>query len=886
MKAPVLSERNRIGTRHCLTRIKNCIAGVRFFGIKNTLDRHSDKAIVKRFRVLFCSLNIGFQALYRISPSCDFLRIELNDLIFKSIFFREEVGFKQSQFLNLNIQVHFLFDIRIACRKHFDFSIGQCGFVNILAGTDGRFARHNLRSEFLLALYKLIEVSVEGFLGHETVNIYRGIFVALTDTSAETLFQIGRSPRTVKVAGCGKFVLHIRTGSHLCGASHQDTDITSANLLKEFKFLCFGVRFVYKLDFLGGYSTLYELLTNIIIHGKIAVVFRGGKVTEEQLRQPFFLSFFPSFKHCVHTGVQLTALKVGEHWVNQSLVKSQLSAIVGDFQHIIYACVHHTVADFFCSLCKLGYHLLLDFRRLNRNVVIDSFRNGQVKHICGFYVRNLFEYCHQLRQVVEPCEPCFCSVACSFGCQFHRRNGFAKGRSPRIKVLKIVFYKGVVLQVSLNGVKLHHRIGDRRSGCKYRTTTARNLVKVAALHKKIAGFLRFSLCDTADIPHFGIEEKVLVVMAFIYEKPVHAEFLKGYNIVLFRLVVELVEFLLNGFFRAFQLLDREIISSVSFQVCNTVGDFFKLLFKDSSLPFNAHRDFLKLRMPDDDSVVIPGSNSTAEPFTVFGFKVFLRSHQNISGRIELQELRRPLFSEVIRDYEQRFTAQSEPFRLHSSRRHFKGFACADGVCKERIAAVKDMRHRISLVFPKLYFRVHSIECDMASVILTGTDTIELFVVELAKSFSALRIRPYPILKALLDKLLLCLSDCGFFFIQNCFLLAVCIFFIIEDTHILQVQRFLDNLVSIDTACAISAVRFDISSVVGFALDIPFSRVLGKMDFDVPLCISRRTQELKHKLLDNLRRKPSRTETDGNLTCRQVFRLHLLERFHIDTVIFG
>ena len=145
-------------------------------------------------------------------------------------------------------------------------------------------------------------------------------------------------------------------------------------------------------------------------------------------------------------------------------------------------------------------------------------------------------------------------------------------------------------------------------------------------------------------------------MALINEKPVHTEFLKGHNIVLFGLVVELVELLFNGFFRALQLLDREVISTISFQVCNAVGDFFKLLFKDGSLPFNAHRDFLKLRMPDDDSVVVPGSNSTAEPFAVFGFKVLFRSHQNICGRIELQELRRPLLGEVIRDYEQRFTA--------------------------------------------------------------------------------------------------------------------------------------------------------------------------------------------------------------------------------------
>ena len=136
-----------------------------------------------------------------------------------------------------------------------------------------------------------------------------------------------------------------------------------------------------------------------------------------------------------------------------------------------------------------------------------------------------------------------------------------------------------------------------------------------------------------------------------------------------------------------------------------------------------------------------------------------------------------------------------------------------------------MRHRISLVLAKLNFGVHTVKCDMASVVLTRTDRVELFVVEFTKSFSAFRIRPYPVLKALLDKLLFCLSDCGFLFIQDCFLFAVCIFLIIEDTHIFKVQRFLDYLIRIDTACAVGAVRLDIPPVVGFALDIPFSRVL-------------------------------------------------------------
>ena len=50
---------------------------------------------------------------------------------------------------------------------------------------------------------------------------------------------------------------------------------------------------------------------------------------------------------------------------------------------------------------------------------------------------------------------------------------------------------------------------------------------------------------------------------------------------------------------------------------------------------------------------------------------------------------------------QGFATQSEPFGLHRRRNHLEGFPCAHGVCKQRIAAVEDVRHRISLVFPKL-----------------------------------------------------------------------------------------------------------------------------------------------------------------------------------------
>ena len=212
------------------------------------------------------------------------------------------------------------------------------------------------------------------------------------------------------------------------------------------------------------------------------------------------------------------------------------------------------------------------FWRLHRDIVEDCFWHRKVKHICGFYIRNLFEHRHKFGKIIEPCEPCLCSVTWTFRCQLNRRNGFSKGGCPSIEVLQIVFHKGVILQVSLNGIEFHHRVWDRRSGCKHRTTTARDFIKIATLHKKVAWLHRFGLCDTADISHFGIEEKVFIVVALVNKESVYTKFLKGNNIILSGLVVEFVELLLDRFLRAFQLLDREVISTISFQVSNTVGD--------------------------------------------------------------------------------------------------------------------------------------------------------------------------------------------------------------------------------------------------------------------------------------------------------------------------
>ena len=136
-----------------------------------------------------------------------------------------------------------------------------------------------------------------------------------------------------------------------------------------------------------------------------------------------------------------------------------------------------------------------------------------------------------------------------------------------------------------------------------------------------------------------------------------------------------------------------------------------------------------------------------------------------------------------------------------------------------------MSDRIFLMFPKLNFGIHTAENDMASVILTGTDTVELVVIQPYQLFPSCGITPYPILKALLDQLLLRLSDSGFLFIEDSSLFTLIIFGIVENTHIFHIERIFDNLVGIDTLCAVGIVGFQVSTVIGFSLHIPFARQL-------------------------------------------------------------
>ena len=202
-----------------------------------------------------------------------------------------------------------------------------------------------------------------------------------------------------------------------------------------------------------------------------------------------------------------------------------------------------------------------------------------------------------------------------------------------------------------------------------------------------------------------------------------------------------------------------------------------------------------------------------------------------------------------------------------------------------IAAVEDMGDGVDLVRSESDLGVDAHKAHVAAVVLTRACAVELFIVEPCQLFTPFRIFPNPVRKSLFDKLLFALRDCCFLLIEHSRFLAVLILDIIEDPHVLQVQRLFHDLIAVDPARTIGVVRFDIRAVVGFTLHVPFARILREVNMDVPLAVSRCPEQLKHELLCNLRRKPGRTESDRNLACRQVNGLYSLQCSHILGIIF-
>ena len=376
-----------------------------------------------------------------------------------------------------------------------------------------------------------------------------------------------------------------------------------------------------------------------------------GDVAEHQLGQLVGLAVPPNLHDIVHALIDLGARLIRQQLVDDPLVQPQLAPVAGDLEHIVLGRVHRAAVYQGSAFRERLHHFLLLFGGLGHDVVIFYLRGGKMELVGGLDVCHLFEQVHQLRQVEELGEAGPRPVAGPFRGKLQSGHCLPEAAGPAVKVRHAQLLQPVILEIPLHGVKLGHAVGNRRAGGKNYTAPACDFIHVPALGKHIAGFLRVRSGKARHIPHFCIEEQVFIIVRLVHKEPVHAQLFKRHHIVLAVLGLQLFQPRLQRLFRAFQLLDGEPFPAAGLHLGDTLGDFPNLLMQQPLLAFLADGDFLELGVTHDDGVVVAGGNTGTELLAVVLLEVLFGCHQDVRGRVQTQELRSPLFGQVVGHHE-------------------------------------------------------------------------------------------------------------------------------------------------------------------------------------------------------------------------------------------
>ena len=353
-------------------------------------------------------------------------------------------------------------------------------------------------------------------------------------------------------------------------------------------------------------------------------------------------------------------------------------------------------------------------------------------------------------------------------------------------------------------------------------------------------------------------------MCLVDKEAVHAQLFKGHNIVL-RGAVQLFQPCLQGPFRALQLLDAEFLRAAFLQFLDARFDLRDLVFQKMLPPLIGHGQALKLRVAHDDRVIIAGGNAGAELLAIRFFKVLFGGDEDICRGIEAQELRRPLFYQVVRYGKEGFLTEAQALAFHRGGDHLKGLARAHLMRQQRIPAVEDMSDGVKLMLPQSDFRVDAAERDVPSVVLAGTGGIELLVIPLDKLMPPLRVLPHPIPKGILDGLLLLLGERRFLLVEDTALLAVQLLDRVVDTHVAEIQRVLQNAVGVGAVRAVGRVRHHVPrGGLGFSADAPFRGVGGEVHTNMTSEVIRGLKGFVHELLNVFLIHPRRAQAHVDL----------------------
>ena len=179
-------------------------------------------------------------------------------------------------------------------------------------------------------------------------------------------------------------------------------------------------------DFLRRDTPCDQLVTNIIIHAEVAFFFKrldlsdrllilsivgifaldccfccfvgNAQVTEDNLREPVLSRFSVDTDNIFYTTVELCIRVVLKGRINQSRIKTELSSVRGNLEHIVDRRINITCIDSISSVGKLLNKLLLKRSSFDLNNLIIAVGYVKFQRISGTNIRHLLEHGHKLRQ--------------------------------------------------------------------------------------------------------------------------------------------------------------------------------------------------------------------------------------------------------------------------------------------------------------------------------------------------------------------------------------------------------------------------------------------------------------------------------------------------------
>ena len=140
--------------------------------------------------------------------------------------------------------------------------------------------------------------------------------------------------------------------------------------------------------------------------------------------------------------------------------------------------------------------------------------------------------------------------------------------------------------------------------------------------------------------------------------------------------------------------------------------------------------------------------------------------------------------------------------------------------------IQDMGDGVSLMGPKLNFRVHAHKMDVAAIVFAGADGVVQLVVFFDQRFPAQSVLENPVFESVLNGTLFGLCRLGFGKIGYTLFIAVFVPHNVEDFGGSQIQGVFQKMISIDPLGAVGRCDLDVAVAITFLATLSISRTIA------------------------------------------------------------